>query len=98
MISYAHALQNDGTRPPDNIVVQAYGLSRCGRNHDCNEDHYLLADLEKSALVTESNVSTGRVPTFSDVHSQLFLVADGMSGVGGGARASELASSVVADF
>lgn len=92
MISYAHSMHLGNHEDVDRVVVEAFGQSEAGNIATQNDDSFLLADMERSVLVTESNVPDADAPQFIDMHSQLFLVADGVGGPSGG-RASRLAAA-----
>lgn len=95
MISYANCLQFDGAPEAGRVVVEAFGASDVADARRTNDHHFLVADMEKSVLVTESNVPADNVPPFADVHSQMFLVADGMRGNRGSQRASRRAAELM---
>ncbi len=81
------------------IHVDSYGLTDVGRERTANEDQFLIADLTKSLLVTQSTLPLGdRSRLWSPVQGKLMVVADGMGGMASGARASRVALSAVTHY
>ncbi|HEX5051159.1 MAG TPA: protein phosphatase 2C domain-containing protein [Planctomycetota bacterium] len=93
MMSYANSAHRNGDPEGTWIVIEGFGI--CDRGRPTNDDHFLLADMEKSVLVTESNVPADDIPPFVDAQSQVFLVAHGVGAALGGQRASLLAAEVM---
>ena len=78
----------------DFSVANAYGLTDVGRTREVNQDQFLIAELNKSMLVTSTSLPVGTESRlFGGQQGQLLLVADGM----GGHAAGELASSIAID-
>ncbi len=80
-------------------TVDAFGLSDLGRERTRNEDAFLIASLERALVVEDSNLPLVHDPQL-DKHggASLFIVADGMGGMGGGDVASRVAVATVADY
>lgn len=79
-------------------LVDAFGLSDPGRVRTRNEDAFLIASLERALVVEDSNLPLVHDPQLdSEGGASLFIVADGMGGMGGGDIASRVAVATVAD-
>ena len=72
--------------------ILSAGRTDIGKKRDANQDHFLIADLNKSMLVQSKswNLET-QSRLYGMSHGRLFMVADGMGGHQGGNRASILA-------
>lgn len=70
---------------------ETFGLTDVGKKRPVNQDHFLIAELSKSMLVSASSlaeIDTGRF--FGGIQGQVLLVADGMGGHAAGEKASSL--------
>lgn len=73
-------------------VSTAFGMTDVGLKRPTNQDQYLIAQLNKSMLVSSTSLQvSSRSRLFGSVQGQLLLVADGMGGHAAGEKASFLA-------
>lgn len=76
------------------LSVQAFGQTDRGRVRSENQDQFLVATLATAFHVDQSSVGT-KDTILAEDRGHLFLVADGMGGVIGGAHASALAVDAI---
>jgi serine/threonine protein phosphatase PrpC len=70
----------------------AFGMTDVGCRRESNQDQFLIAQLNKSMLVSSTSLPVEtQSRLFSDAQGQLMMVADGMGGHAAGERASSLA-------
>lgn len=70
----------------------AFGITDIGQRRKVNQDQFLIAQLNKSMLVSSTSLPLDtQSRLFGGVQGQLLLVADGMGGHAAGERASSLA-------
>lgn len=70
----------------------AFGMTDIGRRRESNQDHFLIAQLNKSMLVTSTSLPLDeKSRLFGGIQGQLLVVADGMGGHAAGEKASSLA-------
>jgi protein phosphatase len=78
-------------------VSKSFGLTDPGKVRPENEDQFLIAALARALWIQQSSVDQRRV-RYADAEGQLFVVADGMGGVAGGAEASAVALGAIEEF
>jgi protein phosphatase len=79
--------------------LESYGLSHAGAVRPTNEDHFVVASLQRAVEVRQSNLAD---PTVFDrlggPTAYLFAVADGVGGQAGGREASGLAVATIVEY
>lgn len=76
------------------VVGEVVGMTHRGRVREANEDHFVVADLERSLRLRQTSLPTrGGDVRATDALGTLLAVADGMGGHGNG----ELAAAVTLD-
>lgn len=79
--------------------MDVYGLTDPGRRRSTNEDHYLLADLNKSLRVHNTSLKLDdETRIYGGSQGKLLIVADGMGGEPEGERASTIAVDQLATY
>ncbi len=75
------------------------GLTDIGKKREANQDHFLIADLNKSLRVHETSLGLNyQTRLFGGSQGKLLMVADGMGGHQSGERASMLAIDGVVSY
>lgn len=81
------------------IDVDVHGMTDIGKVRERNEDHFLIATLSKSLVVSHSSLNVSdETRLYGNSQGRLLLVADGMGGHAAGDRASEMAINAFADY
>ena len=79
--------------------VDAKGLTDIGKKRKANEDHFVVLTLRKDVEVHDSSLADSTVfERLRGPEGWLFVVADGVGGIAGGALASETAVTTLAEF
>lgn len=80
-------------RKPRDEEIDVYGLSHAGKVRRENQDHFLLASIQKRLQVLQSNLTEAeRLPLADRRMAFVAMVADG---VGGGASGEEAAATTI---
>lgn len=93
--STAHAA---AAAPPARVRVDFGGRSHLGKVRPNNEDHFLVARLDRTLQTLVTNLAHGTIPAESSDTVYGMLVADGMGGHAGGEIASRTAISTFLDL
>jgi serine/threonine protein phosphatase PrpC len=81
------------------VQVDARGLTDIGKKRKANEDHFVVLTLRKAVEVKDSSLADPQVfERLRGPEGWLFVVADGVGGLAGGALASETAVTSLAEF
>jgi protein phosphatase len=83
--------------PRADLSVESFGLSDTGRKRPANEDRFMIARLNKSLCIQQSNLGPSPNRGYNEV-AHLFVVADGMGGEAAGEVASSLAVETLEAF
>lgn len=78
--------------------VDLGGLSHQGLVRQNNEDHYLVASVERSIRILQTNLPADQVPGHHLLRGYAFVVADGVGGAKGGEVASASAIRELVDL
>src|SRR5437764_4361050 len=76
---------------PPRILVDVAAASHTGLVRESNEDHYLVARLERSLQTLLTNLGPADLPDARASHGYILAVADGLGGHLAGEMASRLA-------
>ena len=79
--------------------MDCFGLTDVGRKRPTNQDHFLIADLNKSLRVHGTSLNLDdETRIYGGSQGKLLIVADGMGGEAEGERASTIAVDQVATY
>src|SRR5688572_31477450 len=79
--------------------MDCYGLTDLGRKRPTNQDHYLIADLNKSMRVHDTSLTLdSETRVYGGSQGKLLVVADGMGGEAEGERACTIAVDQVTTY
>jgi serine/threonine protein phosphatase PrpC len=79
--------------------MDCYGLTDLGRKRPANQDHYLIADLNKSMRVHDTSLTLDdETRVYGGSQGKLLVVADGMGGEAAGGRACTIAVDQVTTY
>jgi protein phosphatase len=86
-----------GMQPLSSVVgLEVGAVSSCGAAQPCNTDHYLVIRLGRVQETMLTSLAAADLPPRFEESSFALLVADGLGGASGGARASRLALGTLA--
>src|SRR5690242_87488 len=79
--------------------MDCYGLTDPGRHRPNNQDHFLIADLNKSMKIQGTSLSLdNQARVYGGSQGKLLIVADGMGGEAEGERACTIAVDQVTTY
>jgi protein phosphatase len=87
------------TRAEARRHLESYGLSHLGQVRPTNEDHFVIASLQRAVEIRQSNLEDQAVfDRLGGPKAYLFAVADGVGGQAGGREASSLAVATIVEY
>jgi protein phosphatase len=79
--------------------IESYGVSHVGHVRSANEDHFVIASLQRSVQLRQTNLDDhGLLERLCGPMAYLYAVADGVGGVAGGRLASGLAVASIVEY
>ena len=79
--------------------LESYGLSHVGMVREGNEDHFVIASLQRSLEVRQTNLEDRKVlEPLCGPKAYLYAVADGVGGLDGGRLASGLTIQTIVEY
>ncbi len=91
--------RSDDARKPRDDEIDVWGLTHVGKVRTVNQDHFLLATVNKSVRMLQTSLpDRARLPFGDQRLAFLAMVADGVGGGAGGEKASARALEIVTDY
>jgi len=90
-----------GGEPVDDVrrKIESYGLSHTGRVRPANEDHFVIASLQRSLELRQTNLDDRALfDRLRGPKAYLYAVADGVGGQAGGRLASGMAVETIVEY
>lgn len=90
-----------GDAPADDARrrIESFGLSHVGKVRPGNEDHFVIASLQRSLEVRQTNLDDRRfLDPLCGPKAYVFAVADGVGGQAGGALASGITLQTIVEY
>ena len=79
--------------------VESYGASHVGKVRQANEDHFVIASLQRSVQLRQTNLDdTAMFDRLCGPMAYLYAVADGVGGLDGGRLASGLTIKTIVEY
>ena len=79
--------------------IESHGASHIGHVRTANEDHFVVASLQRSVQLRQTNLDDhGLIERLCGPMAYLYAVADGVGGVAGGREASGLAVGTIVEY
>jgi protein phosphatase len=87
------------SRKPRDEEIDAFGLTHPGKVRSENQDHFLMASIHRRVQIVQTSLpDTSRLPFGEERIAVIGMVADGVGGGPGGARASSTALETVTQY
>ena len=88
-----------GTNDDQRRRLESFGLSHVGKVREGNEDHFVIASLQRSLEVRQTNLEDRAVlDPLCGPKAYLYAVADGVGGLDGGRLASGLTIRTIVEY
>ena len=99
MIYTSGAFPLGGTTDDQRRRLESYGLSHVGKVREGNEDHFVIASLQRSLEVRQTNLEDRAVlDPLCGPKAYIYAVADGVGGLDGGRLASGLTIRTIVEY